>query len=789
MKDGAGTPHFPGAAMAPVWAPDGVATRTPDSEIPAKDRPAQGAGIDPLGDAGLGPDPGAALAAFVTSYDPRTDGAMIERAYRVAERAHRDQKRDNGDPYIGHPVAVAQILAGYRLDAATIATALLHDTVEDTGITLQDLSRDFGPEIARLVDGVTKLTRLELQSERTKQAENFRKLVLAMSEDIRVLLVKLADRTHNMRTLHFVPQQARRARTARETMEIYAPLAERIGMQAVKDELEDRAFRELQPDASQTINARLAFLRGQGADLIADIAEDIRRRLRDADVPVIDIQGREKSAYGIWLKMHSKKVEFEQLSDIMAFRVITDDKANCYAALGAIHSAYRVVPGRFKDYISTPKPNGYQSLHTGVTVPERRNAKIEVQIRTPEMHEVAEFGVAAHWIYKQGPDGVVNAARDRKRYPWVKDLLEILENAGEAQDFLENTKLALHQDQVFCFTPKGDLIALPRGATPVDFAYQVHSQVGDSCVGAKINGRIVPLRHQLENGDQVEIITARGGTPNPAWERFVATGKARARIRRTVLARQREESRENGRQAIARAFRQEGLDFSEKIAEPAVKALKQPGFEELCIAVGNGNITAREVLHAAVPELRGPPRPAMSPLESLALTRARGKPGATVPHRVTKSREAAHGITGLVSGMAVSFAGCCHPVPGDRIVGIVTTGRGVTIHKQECHTLEAFSATPERFIDVDWDTQPGAAGEHVARLSVVTSNEGSAIAGMTTAIAKQEARIQSLRFLHRASDFAELNVDLEVKDLRHLSSVIAALRALPGIEQVERAKA
>jgi GTP pyrophosphokinase len=771
MSDGTGSRHTPGAAWA-LRAPEGVATRV----------------LAPLSPAYA--DPGAELAALVTSYDPRADGAMIERAYRVAEEAHRDQKRDNGDPYIGHPVEVARILAGYRLDAATIATALLHDTVEDTGLTLADLSKRFGPEIAKLVDGVTKLTRLELQSERTKQAENFRKLVLAMSEDIRVLLVKLADRLHNMRTLHFVPQPPRRARTARETMEIYAPLAERIGMHGVKDELEDLAFREIQPDAWQTITARLSFLRGQGADLIAEIADDLRARLNAAGVPVVEIQGREKSAYGIWLKMHEKKVEFEQLSDIMAFRVITDDKVNCYAALGAVHSAYRVVPGRFKDYISTPKPNGYQSLHTGVTVPERRNAKIEVQIRTPEMHEVAEFGVAAHWIYKQGPDGVAQAARDRKRYPWVKDLLEILENAGEApQDFLEATKLALHQDQVFCFTPKGDLIALPRGATPIDFAYQVHSQVGDSCVGAKINGRIVPLRHRLENGDQVEIITARGGTPNPAWERFVVTGKARARIRRTVLASQREESRETGRQAIARAFRQEGLDFSEKIAEPAVKALKQPGFEELCIAVGNGNITAKDVLHAAVPELRGPPRPALNPLQNLPLTRARGKPGATVPHRHTKGREVAHGITGLVAGMAVNFAGCCHPVPGDRIVGIVSTGRGVTIHKQECHTLDAFAATPERFIDVDWDTQPGAAGEHVARLSVVTANEGAAVAAMTIAIAKQDARIQSLRFVHRGVDFVELNVDLEVRDLRHLSNVIASLRACPGIEQVERAKA
>ncbi|MFT8244408.1 RelA/SpoT family protein [Roseomonas sp. BN140053] len=727
---------------------------------------------------------GAAIADLVLAYDPRADRGLIERAYALARDAHSGQKRENGDPYIGHPVAVARILAGYRLDTATIATALLHDTVEDTGLTLRELEKGFGPEVAKLVDGVTKLTRLEIQSERTKQAENFRKLVLAMSEDIRVLLVKLADRLHNVRTLNFVVKPEKRQRVARETMEIYAPLAERIGMEALRAELQSICFRELQPDAWQTITARMAFLRGQGADLIEEIAADLRRKLVEAEVPVLDVQGREKSGYSIWLKMHEKKVEFEQLSDIMAFRVIVPDKGQCYAALGAVHSAYRVVPGRFKDYISTPKTNGYQSLHTGVTVPERHNAKIEVQIRTPEMHEVAEYGVAAHWIYKQGPEG---AAQPRRRYPWVKDLLDILENAGEAQDFLENTKLELHRDQVFCFTPKGDLIALPRGATPVDFAYAVHSQVGDSTVGAKINGQIKPLRQPLENGDQVEIITARGNSPNPAWERFVVTGKARARIRRVVLSRQREESRESGRGAIARAFRQEGLDFSEKTVEPAVKALKQPGFEELCIAVGNGNISARDVLHAAVPELRGPQRPVH---EGLPVGRARGKPGATVvPPRQARRPEVAHGISGLVAGMAVSFAGCCHPVPGDRIVGIVTTGKGVTVHNAECSTLTSFAATPERFIDIDWDQADGAGGEHVARLAVITANDDAAVAALTIAIAKQHGKIQSLKFLHRAADFSELNVDLEVKDLRHLSGVIAALRACPGIEQVERAKA
>jgi GTP pyrophosphokinase len=720
-----------------------------------------------------------ALAAEVARYDPAADRDLILRAYAAARAAHDGQTRENGEPYVTHPVAVAKILAGYRLDAATIATALLHDTVEDTGLSLKQIEAEFGADVAKLVDGVTKLTRLELQSERTKQAENFRKLVLAMSEDIRVLLVKLADRLHNMRTLHYVPQPERRKKTARETLDIYAPLAERIGMEAVKTELDNLAFRELQPDAYQTITARLAFLRGQGADLIEEIREDIRRVVTEAGVPVIEVTGREKSPYSIWLKMHEKKVEFEQLSDIMAFRVIVPDKAACYAALGAVHSAYRVVPGRFKDYISTPKPNGYQSLHTGVTVPAKRNAKIEVQIRTPEMHEVAELGVAAHWIYKQGEA----AARDRTRYPWVKALLEILDQAAEPQEFLEHTKLELHRDQVFCFTPKGDLIALPRGATPVDFAYAVHSEVGDSCVGARINGRIVPLRHQLENGDQVEIITARGGTPNPAWERFVVTGKARARIRRFVLARQREQARIEGRSAIVKAFRSEGIEFAEKLLEPALKPLKQASLEDLYAAVGQGQIGAKEVLFAALPELRGPARP----VEPTALTRARGRPGATVPLPPGR-RESSHGISGLIAGMAVHFAGCCHPVPGDRIVGIVATGRGVTVHKADCHNLEAFSSTPERFLDIDWDPD-AAAAPHIGRLVVTTSAEDSALAALTLAIAKQEGRLQAVRFISRHADSAELLVDVEVRDTRHLAGIMASLRACPGIEQVERARA
>ncbi|MFM2151031.1 MAG: hypothetical protein RLZZ187_3337 [Pseudomonadota bacterium] len=738
----------------PIWAPEGLATGVP-------------------------PGTGQDLARLVATYDQRADAAMIERAFQVAAAAHAGQQRENGDPYITHPVAVAQILAQYRLDTASIATALLHDVAEDTKTGLAEIEKRFGKEVARLVDGVTKLTRLELQSERTKQAENFRKLVLAMSEDIRVLLVKLADRLHNMRTLHYVPQEARRRKTARETMDIFAPLAERIGMDALKTELETLSFRELDPDAFQTIAARRAFLTGQGVDLIEEIKADLTRVLRADGIEALELTGREKSPYSIWMKMHGKKVEFEQLSDIMAFRIIVPDKAACYAALGAVHSAYRVVPGRFKDYISTPKPNGYQSLHTGVTVPEKRNAKIEVQIRTREMHEVAELGVAAHWIYKQGGA----AARDQQKFPWVKALLDILEQAAEPQEFLDATRLELHRDQVFCFTPKGDLIALPRGATCVDFAYQVHSQVGDQCVGAKINGQIKPLRTPLENGDQVEIITARGGTPNPQWDRFVITGKAKARIRRFVHAQQREVQRQEGRAAIAKAFRQEGVEFSDKTVEPVLKQFKQPSFEELCLVVAAGGLTPRDVVHAVYPELKGPPRAA----DPLPLARSRPRALATIPSKGGR-RDVAMGVSGLVAGMQVNFAGCCHPVPGDRIVGIVSTGKGVTVHKADCHNLSGFADSPERFLDIDWDYEGGAGGAHVGRVDVVASAERGALSAVTDAIARQDGAIQNLRINHRGPDFQEISIDVEVSDLRHLSNIIAALRGVQGVAQAERAK-
>jgi GTP pyrophosphokinase len=720
------------------------------------------------------------LLARIAAYDSKTDPAVIDDAYGVAEQAHAHQTRENGEPYIIHPLAVANILAGYKLDSASIITGLLHDTVEDTSLTLAALQKRFGPEVASLVDGVTKLTRLELQSDRTKQAENFRKLVLAMSKDIRVLIVKLADRLHNMRTIGAISATHKRQRVARETMDIYAPLAERIGMESVKTELQTRSFAVLDPEAYDTIQARLNFLRGQGADVIEEVRQELLRVCAEAGVHVVEISGREKSPYSIWQKMQRRNVAFEQLSDIMAFRIIVPTRADCYVALGGIHAAYPVIAGRFKDYISTPKTNGYQSLHTGVTLRQPRNQKIEIQIRTPDMQAVAEAGVAAHWLYKQSDA----SSQDVQKFRWVQDLLEILENSAEPGEFLENTKLELYQDQVFCFTPKGQLIQLPRGATSVDFAYAVHSQIGDTCVGARINGRLMPLRYELQNGDQVEIMTARGGTPSPAWERFVVTGKARARIRRFLAQQMRDQHRDAGKSVLAKAFRQEGVDGSEKVLEGVAKTFKHANVDDLYVAVATGITGPKDVVYAAYPDLREVRAPRMLPAFMGNSLTARS------PRSTVKS-EGGMPVSGLVAGMDVHYAGCCHPLPGDKIVGIVSTGKGVTVHVKDCATLETFAATPERFIDVDWD-QAGLiakAQKFTGRVSVIANNIPAALANLTNAVAKQDGAIVNLKITHRQQDFFEALVDVDVRDVRHLNQVIAGLRAATGIAQVERARA
>jgi GTP pyrophosphokinase len=718
------------------------------------------------------------LVELVRSYDPGVDEDLLNRAYVYAMKAHGPQKRASGDPFFHHPVEVAGILAGLKLDAASIATGLLHDTVEDTGAKLEDIRQQFGDTVAKLVDGVTKLNKLELQSAQTAQAENFGKLLVAMSEDIRVLLVKLADRLHNMRTLNFVPPE-KRQRVARETMEIYAPLAERIGMEQLKAELQDLAFAELFAEARDSIHHRLQQLRRDDTDLVERIIAELKGKLAAAGIEA-DIAGREKSALSIWKKMERKNVSFEQLSDIMAFRVLVENVGECYAALGVIHAAYAMLPGRFKDFISTPKQNGYRSLHTTILGPEQR--KIEVQIRTRQMHEVAELGVAAHWAYKQE-----SRVTEGRQYRWIRELLDILEQTADPEDFLANTKLAMFQDQVFCFTPRGDLIALPRGATPVDFAYAVHSEVGDHCVGAKVDGRMVQLRHILDNGDQVEIITSRNAWPSAAWERFVVTGKAKARIRRAIKTRQRDDYIQRGREMLVRAAKSEGLTPTEKQLEQAANELGQASLEDMLVQVGEGQLAARLVFQAIpAPALRlpsrrapgtGAPMDGASEADNVVLFK---RPAGEAGDRPSGL------IAGLPSGIAYQLAGCCRPIHGDPIIGVVRTGRPISIHCRDCATVLRMTDNEHRFIDVGWN--PAMSQPIATRIAVMVNNQPGSLGTISTIIGKNEGNIVDVKVGRRSKDLYEMLLDVEVANVEQLQRIMAALRANTTVNAVERSR-
>lgn len=716
------------------------------------------------------------LVEKVKSYDPSADEDLINRAYVFAMKAHGAQKRASGDPYFSHPVEVAYKLTNFKLDAASIVTALLHDTVEDTDVTLDDIENTFGKEIRNLVDGVTKLSRLEGKSENLNQAENFRKLLIAMSEDLRVLLVKLADRMHNMETLKFIKNPEKRQRIARETVEIYAALAERIGMRNLKDELQDLAFAELYPEARASIVTRLNFLREEGQAELDKTMGIIKQKLVDAGLPNAKIYGREKRPFSIWKKMETKNVEFEQLSDIIAFRIVVDDIAQCYQALGAIHAEWHTIPGRFKDYISTPKSNGYQSLHTAVLGPNQQ--RVEIQIRTADMDEVAEYGLAAHWAYKQHPNDLTpnKTTHDGKQFRWIRELLDILDKSSNPEEFLENTKLEMYHDQVFCFSPKGDILAFPRGATPVDFAYAVHSGVGDTCVGAKINGRIVPLRTKLKNGDQVEIITSKTQTPSPSWERFVVTGKAKSEIRKFVRTQQRNEYINLARAVLAKTFKQEGEEFSESMIEPHLPTFNKKSVDDLLAEVGEGLISRQQVTEIVLGQKKPQNNSGVgSVIANLSNPFRKKKTGASAPMP----------IKGLVPGMAIHFAGCCHPIPGDRIVGIVTTGKGITIHTMDCETLENYSDAPERWIDVAWEHDQSDS-RHIGRLRAQVSHEPAALATVTNVIAKEMGNINNLKIINRSIDFFEILIDIEVRDVRHLNNIIANLRSKEVVQNVER---
>lgn len=705
------------------------------------------------------------LVDRVKSYDPGANEDVLNKAYVFSMKAHGSQRRASGDPYFSHPLEVAGILTEYRLDTASIVTALLHDTVEDTVASLDQIRSLFGDDVARLVDGVTKLSQIELQSDDTKQAENFRKLLLATSEDIRVLLVKLADRLHNMRTLHHLPSENKRRRVALETMEIYAPLAERMGMQKMKDELEDLSFSFLYPDACNSIKRRLEFLREHGEDMVPMIERELEKTLSDTGLPV-KVAGREKRPFSIWSKMQRKNVSFERIADIIAFRVLVDSVEECYRALGILHTHYACIPHHFDDYISTPKPNGYRSLHTELIGPEKQ--RIEVQIRTHDMHGLADYGVAAHWDYKQGVSGV-----DGQQYRWLRELLDILEHADDPEEFLEHTKLEMFQDEVFCFTPKGELINLPRGATAIDFAYAVHSEVGDRCVSVKVNGRIVPLRTQLNNGDQVEIITSESGAPSPTWEDVVVTGKARAQIRRFVRSSQRNEFMRLGSAILEKTFADSGYHLSDEALEMVMARFNAKSADDLRVVVGQGRVTGARVLEEVAPG---------------AAPAAKPGNGAAPPGANGEDADERNGIPirGLIPGMAVHYAECCHPMPGDRIVGILDPGKGVTVHTTECETLSNFHDSPELWLDVAWELGPEGGKTHIGRIKVVVNNERGTLGNLSTVIAQNLGNIHNLKFTDRSADFYEMLVDIEVADSKHLSEIIAALRATPNISSVDR---
>ncbi|CAN1721316.1 GTP pyrophosphokinase rsh [Hyphomicrobium sp. 1Nfss2.1] len=736
------------------------------------------------------------LVERVLRYDPKADEALLNRAYVYAMKAHGNQKRASGDPYFSHPLEVAAILTDLKLDDATIVTALLHDVIEDTPVTRAEIDQLFGPEIGKLVDGLTKIRRLDLVSKKAEQAENFRKLLVAISSDIRVLLVKLADRLHNMRTLEHMKPESRK-RISEETLDIYAPLAARMGMEKLREELEDHAFRWLHPEAYKAVTAKLAELRKSNEGLVEEIRAALAAKLAEVGIDA-EVQGREKKPYAIWRKMANKQISLEQLSDIYAFRVVTKSIDDCYRVLGVAHTTWRTVPGRFKDYISTPKQNNYQSIHTTIVGP--RHQRVELQIRTRIMHDVAEYGVAAHALYKESnlnghastnsPD---TYEKESGPYVWLRRLVETLLEGSNSEEFLEHTKLELFQDQVFCFTPKGRLIALPHGATPLDFAYAVHTDIGNAAVGAFVNGRHVPIDTKLRNGDEVEIETAKNHTPPAAWENLVVTGRARSAIRRAARDAVRRQYTTLGRRIVASYFERFGEELDDEKLKKALPRVGYKSLEDALAAVGRNELSIENVLKATIPEAldHAPKQPAYR--RTRGFGRARGQDGWFNLDRVMsiKFRGAeAEGvkaaglpIRGINSDLPVSFepGGA---VPGDRIIGVMIPGEGIRIFQIHSPRLREYEH--EGWIDVTWDVDPDNPQRFPARISVTALNEPGTLAQIAKVIGESGGNIDNVRMVRRASDFTEMRIELEVLDLVHLNHIIAGLREKAVVNKVER---
>lgn len=717
------------------------------------------------------------LVERVRSYNPNTNEDLLNRAYVYAMKAHGSQTRASGDPYFSHPLEVAAILTDLKLDDATIVAALLHDTIEDTEATRAEIDQLFGPEIGALVEGLTKLKRLELVSREAKQAENLRKLLLAIADDVRVLLVKLADRLHNMRTLDFVPTESRR-RIAEETLDIYAPLAGRMGMQEMREELEDLSFRTLDPEAYSVVMQRLDALAERNRNLIGEIEDQLSNNLRHRGLGA-RVYGRRKKPFSIWTKMERKSVGFEQLSDIFGFRVVVNDIEACYRALGIVHTTWPVVPGRFKDYISTPKQNDYRSIHTTVIGPG--NQRVELQIRTEAMDQIAERGIAAHVFYKEGVGSPTEfLKRESNAFAWLRHTIGILSESANPEEFLEHTKLELFHDQVFCFTPKGKLIALPRHANVIDFAYAVHTDVGNSAVGCKINGQFAPLSSELQNGDEVEVLTSEAqSAPPSAWETLAVTGKARAAIRRATRTAVRDQYVGLGRRIVERLFERAKIEYADDKLKGALPRLARTSIEDVMAAVGRGEIKASHVARAMYPDYKEERVARYGVKKGLA---AKLKEKALEPSR----SPVAIPIGGNNFDLPVKFAPNGGAVPGDRIVGIVTPGEGITIYPIQSPALKDFEEEPERWLDVRWDIEDSAPQRFPARIKVENVNEPGALAQIATVIAEHDGNIDNISMQRRSPDFTETTIDLEVYDLKHLSAILAQLRAKAVVARVER---
>ncbi|MCZ2328528.1 RelA/SpoT family protein [Bartonella sp. F02] len=734
------------------------------------------------------------LVERVRRYKPDVNDVLLNKAYTYAMQKHSHQKRASGDPYFSHPLEVASILTDMRLDEATIAVALLHDTIEDTSATRAEIDKIFGSEIGKLVEGLTKLNKLDLVSKKAEQAENLRKLLIAISDDIRVLLVKLADRLHNMRTLDVMRDDKRR-RIAEETMDIYAPLAGRMGMQDMREELEDRAFFYLNTEGYRIISHRLAELSKRNRDLLSTIEHELTKLFFEYGINA-DVKSRQKKPYSVFRKMESKALSFEQLSDIFGFRVIVKTVDDCYRALGVIHTTWPMVPGRFKDYISIPKQNDYRSIHTTIVGPSRQ--RVELQIRTGAMHEIAEYGVAAHSFYKDHGSGYSTSrlSNETNAYAWLRQTIQSLSDGDNPEEFLEHTKLELFQDQVFCFTPKGRLMAFPKGATPIDFAYAVHTDIGNSCVGVKINGRIMPLMTKLKNGDEVDIIRSKTKAPPAAWESLVVTGKARSAIRRATRAAVRKQYSGLGYRILERFFEYMGKQFSEDSLKKVLPRLARKDVEDVLAAVGRGELACIDVVKAVYPEYqdhRVVKKPSLKPGEEgwFNIENAQGMifkvPESENNSTLEKKSQykKALPIRGTNGDIPVRFSpeGA---VPGDRIVGIMQPGSGIVIYPIQSSALMAYDDQPERWIDVRWDIDAEKHERFPARVSVVAVNNPGSLAEITQIIFANDANIQNLSFIHMAPDFTEIVIDLEVWDLKHLNRILSQLKEADSVSAVHR---